>query len=177
MNFLASFQAERLIAQIRTNGDTSSADARKAFQKLAKLGPGAIPKVLDAFATSDKNTTSAFIELLSGLCNDKTLPSVARGLASDDSKIVKATTAALTQSSRYNVNQLVNMLGEDDYSKPAILEVLAAKKDRLNVGRLLSQVSFLEPSEQAALFRVGYHLDAAGRRQTAEMSTNADFLD
>jgi serine/threonine-protein kinase len=154
MNFLASFQAERLIAQIRTHGDASSADARKAFQKLAKLGPGAIPKVLDAFATSDKIATHSFTELLAGFCNDKTLPIVARGLASDDSKIVKATTAALMQSTRYNVNQLVNMLGEDDYSKPAILEVLAAKKDRLNMGRLLSQVSFLEPSEQAALFRI-----------------------
>lgn len=154
MNFLASFQADRLIAQIRTHGDTSSADARKAFQKLAKLGPGAIPRVLDAFSTSDKNTTASFTELLAGFCNDKALPIVARGLASDDSKVVKATTAALTQSTRYNVNQLVNMLGEDDYSKPAILEVLAAKKDRLNVGRLLSQVSFLEPSEQAALFRI-----------------------
>ncbi|MGD8808302.1 MAG: HEAT repeat domain-containing protein [Gammaproteobacteria bacterium] len=79
---------------------------------------------------------------------------MARGLASEDSKTVKAATAALVQSTRYNVNQLVTMLGEDEYSKPAILEVLAAKKDRLNIGRLLSQVSFLEPSEQAALFRV-----------------------
>lgn len=154
MNFLASFQAERLIAQIRANGDPSAADARKAFQKLAKLGPGAIPKVLEAFTTADKSTTVAFTDLLSGFCNDKSLPLVARGLASDDSKAVKGTTAALKQSTRYNVNQLVNMLGEDDFSKPAILEVLAAKKDRLNMGRLLSQVSFLEPSEQAALFRI-----------------------
>ncbi|HMB73391.1 MAG TPA: HEAT repeat domain-containing protein [Gammaproteobacteria bacterium] len=154
MNFLASFQAERLISQIRTNGDVHSANARKALQKLAKLGPGAIPKILDAVAYADRNQTETFTELLSGICTDKTLPFVARGLASDDPKTVKATTAALRQSTRYNVNQLVNMLGEDEYSKPAILEVLAAKQNRLNLGRLLSQVSSLDPNEQTALFKI-----------------------
>ena len=154
MNFLASFQAERLISQIRSSGDASSSDAKKAFQKLARLGPGAIPKIIDSIAASDRSQTEAFTDLLASYCNDKTLSLVARGLASEEQKTVKATTAAFIQSSRYNVNQLVNMLGEDDYSKPAILEVLAAKKDRLNLGRLLSQVSFLEPSEQAALFKI-----------------------
>ena len=154
MNFLASFQAERLISQLRSYGDGSPADAKKAFAKLAKLGPGAIPKIIDAIASSDRGQVESFTELLSGFSNDKLLPIVARGLTSDDQKTVKATTAALVQSTRYNVNQLVNMLGEDEYSKPAILEVLAAKKERLNLGRLLSQVSFLEPSEQAALFKI-----------------------
>jgi serine/threonine-protein kinase len=154
MNLFTSFQAERLISQIRGHADPSSADARKAVQKLLKLGSGAIPKILEATASADRSQTACYVEVLSNLCNDKTLPIIARGLMSDDPKTVKATAAALTSSTRYNVNQLANMLGEDDYSKPAIVEVLGAHKDRLNVGRLLAQVSFLEPSEQAALFRI-----------------------
>ena len=76
MNFLASFQAERLIAQIRTHGDASSAEAKKRLQKLAKLGPRAIPKILNALADSDKNLTRALTELLAGrtpVWNEKNL--------------------------------------------------------------------------------------------------------
>ena len=154
MNLFTSFQAERLISQIRGRPDTSSPEAKKVFQKLAKLGPGAIPKILEAVASTDRNQTTSFTELLTNLCNDKTMPIVARGLMSDEPKTVKVAAAALTKSTRYNVNQLLNLLGEDQYSKSAIVDILASHEGKLNVGRLLSQVTFLEPSEQAALFKI-----------------------
>ena len=46
------------------------------------------------------------------------------------------------------------MLGEDEYSKAAIVEVLQAHKDRLNVRQLLAQIYFLQPSEKAAVFKL-----------------------
>ena len=154
MNLLTSFQADRLIAQIREEADPSSPNAKKAFQKLGKLGTGAIPKILEALASADKRQTIEYVELLNALINDKTLPLVTRGLADGDPRTVSGTAWALSSNKRYNVNRLVDLLGEDEYSKAAIIEVLQAHKERLNIRQLLGQIYFLQPSEKAAVFKL-----------------------
>jgi len=154
MNFITSFQAERLLSQIRGQADPNSSQARKALEKLGNLGAGAIPRILDTMQSADRRQRDSLGKLLTRLLSDRTLLIVARGLASDDPKTVKSTTQALTGSKNYNVNQLVTMLGEDDYSKPAIVEILSAHKERLNISRLFGQLNFLEPNEKAAVFRL-----------------------
>ena len=154
MNFLTALQADRLIAQIREESDPTSTNAKKAFAKLGKLGNSAIPKILEALATADKRQTVEYVELLSGLITDKTLPLITRGLADGDPRTVSGTAWALSSNKRYNVNRLVDLLGEEDVSKPAVIEVLTAHKDRLNVRQLLGQIYFLQPSEKAAVFKL-----------------------
>jgi serine/threonine-protein kinase len=155
MNLLTSYQADKLIQQIREEADPSSPDGKRLFDKLSKLGQGAIPKILDALASADKRQTVEYVEVLSGFINDKTLPLITRGLSGEgDPRTVSGTAWALSTSKRYNVNRLVDLLGEDDYSKAAIVEVLQAHKDRLNVRQLLAQIYFLQPSEKAAVFKL-----------------------
>ena len=154
MNFITSLQADRLIEQIRNEADPTSPAARKALEKLGKLGNGAVPKILEALATADKRQTVEYVELLSGLINDKTLPLVTRGLADADPKTVSGAAWALSSNRRYNVNRLVDLLGEDEFSKAAIIEVLTAHKERLNVRQLLGQIYYLQPSEKTAVFKL-----------------------
>ncbi len=154
MNFLNALQADKLIAQIREEPDPSSADGKKLFAKLAKLGNPAIPKILEALGSADKRQTVEYVEVLSGLVNDKTLPLITRGLADGDPRTVSGTAWALSSNKRFNVNRLVDLLGEDEYSKAAIVEVLQAHKERLNVRQLLAQIYFLQPSEKAAVFKL-----------------------
>jgi serine/threonine-protein kinase len=154
MDFLTAIQADRLIAQIREEADPGSPSAKKAFAKLGKLGNGAVPKILEALASADKKQTVEYVELLNSLTNDKTLPLITRGLADSDPRTVSGTAWALSSNKRYNVNRLVDLLGEDEYSKAAIVEVLQAHKDRLNVRQLLGQIYFLQPSEKAAVFKL-----------------------
>jgi eukaryotic-like serine/threonine-protein kinase len=154
MNFITGFQADRLISQISEESDPSSPGAKKAFEKLGKLGQGAVPRILEALASADKRQTAEYVDLLSKMLNDKTLPLIARGLADADPRTVAGTAWALSSSRAYNVNRLVDLLAEDDYSKSAIIEVLNVHKDRINPRQLLAQIYFLQPSEKAALFRV-----------------------
>jgi len=154
MNFISALQADRLIAQISSAGDPASAGAKKAFGKLGKLGPAAIPKIIDALADADKRNTVEYVEVLANLTDDKTLPIVARGLADSDPRAVSGTTWALSSSRRFNPNRLVDLLGDDDYSKSAIVEILAVHKDRLNVRQLLAQIYDLQPSEKTAVFKL-----------------------
>jgi len=154
MNFITALQADRLISQIREEADPTSPNAKKAFQKLGKLGNGAVPKILEALASADKRQTVEYVELLSSLIDDKTLPVIIRGLADGDPRTVSGTAWALSTNKRYNINRLVDFLGEDDYSKAAIVEVLTAHKDRLNVRQLLGQIYYLQPAEKAAVFKL-----------------------
>ena len=112
MNFLNALQADRLIAQIREEPDASSAEAKKLFAKLGKLGTAAIPKILEALASSDKRQTAEYVELLSALTSEKTLPLITRGLADGDPRTVSGTAWALSSNKRFNVNRLVDLLGE-----------------------------------------------------------------
>jgi len=154
MNFIVAFQADRLISQIQDAADPSSPAARKAFEKLGKLGTPAIPKILDAIACADRRQTVEYVEILTSLVSDKTLNVVVRGLADAEPRTVQGAVAALSASKRYNVNRLVDLLAEDQYSKPALIEVLTAHKDRLNVRQLLNQIYYLQPNEKAAVFKL-----------------------
>jgi eukaryotic-like serine/threonine-protein kinase len=154
MNFLTSFQADRLISQIREEADPTSPTAKKAFEKLGKLGNAAVPKILEALSGADKRQTVEYVELLSSLTTDKTLPLVTRGLADSDPRTVSGTAWALSTSRKFNINRLVDLLGEDEYSKAAVIDILTAHKERLNVRQLLGQIYFLQPNEKAAVFKL-----------------------
>jgi serine/threonine-protein kinase len=155
MNLFNAYRADSIISAIREEPDPTSANGKKLFAKLKDLGAGAIPKVLEALASSDKRQTVEYVELLGALINDKNLPLITRGLVADgDPRTVSGTAWALSSNKRFNVNRLVDLLGEDEYSKAAIVEVLQAHKDRLNIRQLLAQIYFLQPSEKAAVFKL-----------------------
>ena len=80
MSFFSDLRAERLIAEIRGIGDPLHPEAQKAFQKLAKIGPGAIPKILDALAVADKKEAASYVEILTQLVDNKTFPILVQGL-------------------------------------------------------------------------------------------------
>jgi HEAT repeat protein/tRNA A-37 threonylcarbamoyl transferase component Bud32 len=154
MNFITAFQADRLISQIRDEPDPTSPGAKRAFEKLGKLGNAAVPKILEALASADKRQTVEYVELLTKQLNDKTLPLIARGLMDADPRTVSGTAWALSSSRHYNINRLVDLLGEDDYSKSALIEILNVHKERLNVRQLLGQIYYLQPAEKAAVFKL-----------------------
>ena len=97
MNFLTGFQADRLISQISEEADPTSPGAKKAFEKLGKLGTAAVPKILEALSAADPRQTAEYVELLAKLTSDKTLAAIIRGLADSDPRTVKGTAAALVE--------------------------------------------------------------------------------
>jgi len=154
MNFLTGFQADRLISQIAEQTDPKSPAAQKAFAKLSKLGATAVPKILEALGSSDRQQTAEYVDVLSKIVSDKTLMIVARGLTEPDQRTVAGTTWALSSSRNYNINRLAELLSEDEYSKSALIDILTAHKERLNIRQLLGQIYNLQPSEKAAAFKL-----------------------
>ncbi len=61
---------------------------------------------------------------------------------------------ALTTSRNYSPSLLIELLDRDDVSKPAVLDIIAAQKNRFTVRDLLQHAYNQEANEKAALFRI-----------------------
>ncbi|MAF83487.1 MAG: serine/threonine protein kinase [Chromatiales bacterium] len=154
MKFISSMRAERSIAQFLGESDVDAPAARKAAESLRKLGGNAVPNVIDALATADKNQSMVLIETLGSQLNDTTFRQFAAGLGHSDQRCVSGVASALSVGTTYNANKLIELLGDEGISKPALIEIMRSKKSRLNMGQLLSRSYDLEPREKAALFKI-----------------------
>jgi serine/threonine-protein kinase len=154
MAILGGFRADQLIGDLTSESDPSSPKAQKTIERLKKIGPKVIPRVIDALAMSDKSHTMVFVDILSSYVSDKTLKFYKDGLADGGERVVSGTAWALSSASNYNANSLLDFFDEKEVSKPALIEVLKVHKDNLSVHELLRRAYELEPKEKAALFAI-----------------------
>jgi serine/threonine-protein kinase len=154
MSFFTNLRADRLITEIRSSTDSDSPVLQKAVARLKDLGPGAIEPVFAALPDASKTATVAFIEVLAGLVSQKTFPQFVRGLVEGSARVIAGISWALTSNRNYPPHLLIEALATPGISKPAILEVIAAQKNRFGVRELLTAAYQQEPNEKAALFRV-----------------------
>ncbi len=154
MSFFSTMKAERLIAEIKASGDPAGPTARKALGRLASMGTGAIEPIIDALASADKQETLGYVEVLSSLVDAKSFGLLAKGLQESNPRAVAGVAWALSSSKNYPPSMLLDLLGQEDISKPAVLDVIAAHKTRFSVRELLSAAYNQEPNEKAALFRI-----------------------
>jgi serine/threonine-protein kinase len=154
MSFFTNLRAERLIADIKAVGDADDPAARRSFDKLVKLGPPAIPRIIDALANADKTETAGFVSVLAGLLDNKTLPLVVAGLGEGNQRTVAALTWALSSGRGYSPQLLLGMLDDPALPKAPLVSAIAAQKSRLGARDVLKHAYSQEPAEKAALFRV-----------------------
>ena len=154
MSFFTNLRADRLIAEIKATSDGDGTDTRKSLEKLARLGPSAIPRIIDALANADKQETAGFVSLLSAMLDNKTLPAVAAGLADGNQRTVAAIAWALSSARGYSPQLLLGLLDDPQIPKGPLVSVLNAQKSRLNARDLLAKAYSQEPTEKAAIFRI-----------------------
>ena len=154
MSFLSTMKAERLIADIKASGDPTSDGARKALIKLASMGSAAIDPIIEALSSSDKKETLAYVDVLTGLIDAKSFPLITKGLSESNPRAVAGIAWALSGSKNYPPALLLDLLSQENVSKPAVLDVIAAHKSRFSVRELLTAAYSQEPNEKAALFRI-----------------------
>ena len=154
MGLFTGYRADRLIAEVRESGDPTSAKARQALAKLQSLGATAIKPIVDALATSDKRETVAFVETLTPLIDNRTFPLLAQALAEENPRAVQGVAWALSTSRNYSPSLLIDLLGAQGVSRPAVLEIIKAHKQRFQLRDLLAAAYLQDPNEKAALFRI-----------------------
>jgi HEAT repeat protein/tRNA A-37 threonylcarbamoyl transferase component Bud32 len=154
MNFLTNLRADRLIAEIKAAGDGNGGDTGRSLEKLSKLGPSAIPRIVDALATADRQETTGFVNVLSSLIDNKALSTVIAALAEANPRTATAIVSALSTARGYSPQLLLPLLDDPKMPRGPIVSVLAAQKSRLSARDLLTRAYNQEPTEKAALFRI-----------------------
>jgi len=154
MSLLGSFRADQLISQLAAEPKPDSPSAQRLVARLKKVGPKVIPKAIDALALSDKTHTMVFVDILASLVSDKTLEAFREGLADGNERVVSGTSWALSSSTNYDANNLLDFFDDDEVSKHALIEVLRVHKQDLSVHELLQRAYDLDPNESAALFKI-----------------------
>ncbi len=154
MSFLASLRSDQVLSQLIAEPDPASPSAQKLVDKLKKAGSRAVPKIIDALALSDKSHTMVLVDILGVLVNDKNLDMYREGLADGNERVVSGTAWALSSSTDYNANRLLEFFDDDEVSKGALIEILRVHKQDLSVHELMQRAYDLEPKETAALFNI-----------------------
>ena len=154
MSFLASLRSEQVLSQLIAEPDPTSPNAQKLVDKLKKAGNRAVPKIIDALALSDKTHTMVLVDILGTLVNDKNLHMYREGLADGNERVVSGTAWALSSSTDYNANSLLDFFDDPEVSKGALIEILRVHKQDLSVHELMQRAYDLEPKETAAIFKI-----------------------
>ena len=152
MSFFTNMKADRLIADIKAAGD--GVDTYQAMDRLGKLGPAAIPRIIDAMSNADRDETEAFVRVLAALVDNKSLAQVVEALAEANQRTAAAIVAALSAGRGYNPQLLLPLLDDPAAPRGPIIAVLATQKARLSARDLLSRAYHQEATEKAALFRI-----------------------
>ncbi len=154
MSFITNLRAERLIAAIKAADGPGDPACARAFDQLAKLGPAAIPRILDALASADNQETAGFVGVLVALLDNKSLPTVVAGIAEGNQRATAAVVSALSTARGYNPQLLFGLLDDPALPKAPLVAAIAAQKSRLAARDVLARAYSQEPTEKAALFRV-----------------------
>ena len=128
MGFFSNFRADRLIAEVRESGEPDSPRSRRALEKLKGLGASAIPPLVAALAGADKRETAAFVEVLTGLVDNKSFPVLARSMAEENARAVSGIAWALSSSRNYSPSLLLDLLSEPGMPREAILSIISSHR-------------------------------------------------
>ena len=154
MSFLAAFRSDQILGQLVAEEDPASPAAQKLVAKLKSAGNKAVPKIIDALALSDKTHTMVLVDILGAMVNDKNLAMYKEGLADGNERVVSGTAWALSSSTNYNANGLLDFFEDPEVSKAALIEILRVHKQDLSVHELLRHAYECEPKEKAAIFKI-----------------------
>ncbi len=154
MSFFTNIRADRFITELKEATDVAAPQTQKAIAKLRELGPGAIEPVTAALADADKIATVAYIEVLTGLVNQKTFPKFIDAMVTGSPRVVAGVAWALSSSRAYPPTMLLEALGTEGVAKSALLDVINAHRARLSVREILQSAYKQEANEKAALFRI-----------------------
>ena len=152
MSFFTNLRADRLIAEIKAADGKDG--YRATLEKIVRLGPSAIPRVLDALASADKQETTGFVAVLTALLDQRTFPLVAAGLTEGNQRTVAGAAAALSSSRNYPTSMLFSLLDQPAMPKGTVVGILTAQKSRISARDVLMRAYNQDAAEKAAMFRI-----------------------
>ncbi len=175
MSLISNFRCERLLLALRQSSDPAHPETRKNIDRLVKLGAAVIDPVLQAVGEASRQETLALVEVLTGVTTEKTLGRVAAGLAADNPRTLSAVSWALSGARSLSCASILDLLKNPEFSRTAVIEVIAAQKDRFATRELLLAAHPLQAVEKSAIYKLV--ADIADHHDVPEMLARLDGKD
>jgi HEAT repeat protein len=154
MKFISAYTAERNIAKLLAEPDAHSPAAQKALEGLQNSGAGAIPIMIDAFASADANQTTSIVKALSSSINNRNFTEVAKGLCHPNDRCATGAVRALSASDNYSCDKLLQILDMEELGMHYLIEVMQAHLDEIDIKQLLQVAYKVEPNMKKTMFKM-----------------------
>lgn len=152
MSLLNGFKINKAISTLLESADPKNVDVISAVAKIKGVGRSAVPNLIDALAESPNN---ALIEnLLAGLLDNKSLPEYIDAITDTDRNLVTSIARILARSTTYDPNLLLTEIDDPDVPKKILLQILVARKDRLNPRKVIALLEEENPNKRTLAFNL-----------------------
>ncbi len=151
MSLLHGYKTNKAISTILASNPASS-QTKEAVTRLKKIGPPAIPKLIQALAETDPH--SPIENVLVSMLSNSSLPAYIEGLADDDKRIISSVMRILGTTDSYDANRLFDLFSDPNIPKNVLVQILIAQKKRLNARTLIAILGQADKSVHQLIFRV-----------------------
>lgn len=152
MSLLDGIKANKAIDIVLASGNPKDKDVVHAVNRLRQIGRNAVPKLIDALLEAPNH--QIIENLLATLIDSKSLPEYMDALTDSDRQLVMAVARILIKSNSYDPNHLLPYIDDADVPKKILLQILVAKKDRLNYRKLIGALENADKNKQAMIFHL-----------------------
>jgi len=153
-------KVKRLVDIFIKSPSPTDSKARTALEQLKEIGKPAVYPLIEALGIADRDQAKFIKVTLVKLLTNSNLPEYTKGLAESFPRIVTEVASVLKTGQSYDPNLLVELFGEEGISKAALVDVLAAHKEKVNASHLMQHLYKLDVGNQnAALKMIGDIVD------------------
>lgn len=152
MSLLNSFKANKAITTLLDSGDPNDPAVISAVSKIKEIGRNAVPRLIDALLDSPGNKTIE--NLLLSLLDNKSLPEFVDGLADTHRGLVSSIARILATGSNYDPNHLLPYLDDPEIPKNVLLQILIARKSRLNLRKVIGLLDKADKNKRTVAFHL-----------------------
>ena len=152
MSLLNSLKANKAISTLLEYDNPSDPAVISAISKIKEIGHNAVPRLIDALLDSPGNQTIQ--HLLISLLDNKSLPEFVDGLTDTNRTLVSSIAKILASSNSYDPNQLLHYLDDPEIPKNVLLQILVARKARLNLRKVIGLLDKADKNKRTIAFHL-----------------------
>lgn len=152
MSLLNGIKINKAIDTLLESSDPRSVDVINAIARIKDIGRPAVPKLIDALLDAPNH---ALLEnVLLTLLDNKSLSDYADALTDPDRNLVTSIARILIRSQNYDPNSLLKEIEDPDVPKKVLLQILLAKRDRLNPRKVIGLLENNDPNKRTLAFNL-----------------------
>lgn len=152
MGVLGTIRVDGTIDQIISQG--SGSDYQKNLGKLLKIANKAIPKLAERLENANSEQAKNIVKILADLATLKNSEYFKPLFSHQSNQVREGVIEALSKSPDIDPNRFVDLFEKQSASKPMLISILTAQKQKVNGSKLLRYAYKLEHNDQAALFKL-----------------------